>query len=107
MENRIRNLEKLCRLCGSKIILKLGYITAKRCSDYSDVLQQYEICNGESHEVKYINICIKRYRSKYLQIWLATVAKKHPIKLKSYVSIKFTHVNVPDITGTLLMMKQC
>ena len=66
MENRIRKLEKLCRLCGSKIMLKIGYITAKRCSDYSDVLQQYEICNGESHEVKYI-VCIK-----YLQIWLAT-----------------------------------
>ena len=38
MENRIRKLDKLCRLCGSKIMLKLGYITAKRCSDYSDVL---------------------------------------------------------------------
>ena len=59
MENRIRKLEKLCRLCGSKILLKLGYITAKRCSDYSDVLQQYEICNGENHEVKYI-VCIKK-----------------------------------------------
>ena len=65
MENRIRKLEKLCRLCGSKIMLKIGYITAKTFSDYSNMRF------GESHEVKYI-VCIKKYRSKYLQIWLAT-----------------------------------
>ena len=41
MENRIRKLEKLCRLCGSKIMLKLGYITAKRCSNYSDYYYHY------------------------------------------------------------------
>ena len=70
------------------MLLKLGYITAKRCSDYSNVLQQYGSCNCESHDIKFI-LCIKRYRSKYLQIWLATVVTTVE---KNVGQIKFTHV---------------
>ena len=83
MENRIRKLEKLCRICGSKIMLKLGDITAKRCSDYSDddAVAIWDMQLWKSRGKIYCMYL--RYRSKYLQIWLAT-QWTNPIKLKSY-----------------------
>ena len=38
MEGRKLNLRNLCRICGSKIVLKYDYKTAKTVEEYSDVL---------------------------------------------------------------------
>ena len=38
------NLRNLCRICGSKIVLKHGYKSAKTVEEYNDVLYQlYDI----------------------------------------------------------------
>ena len=51
MEKHIILLEKLCRICGGKIILNRGYVNAKSCSEYSDILQKFGVSENESHEV--------------------------------------------------------
>ena len=44
MEGHKLNLRNLCRICGSKIILKYGYKSAKTVEEYNDVLYQlYDI----------------------------------------------------------------
>ena len=40
MEGHKLNLSNLCRICGSKIILKYGYKSAKTVEEYNDVLYQ-------------------------------------------------------------------
>ena len=40
MEGHKLNLRNLCRNCGSKIILKYGYKSAKTVEEYNDVLYQ-------------------------------------------------------------------
>ena len=41
MEGHKLNLSNLCRICGSKIVLKYGYKTAKILEEYSNVLYQF------------------------------------------------------------------
>lgn len=38
MESHVTNLYKLCRVCGGKVITKYGFINAKTCNDYADLL---------------------------------------------------------------------
>ena len=41
MEGHKLDLGNLCRICGSKIVLKYGYKTAKTVKEYSNVLYQF------------------------------------------------------------------
>lgn len=52
MENHAALLENLCRMCGNKVLLKKGYVNAKTCYDYVDILQTfYGILESEDREV--------------------------------------------------------
>ena len=39
MELHVTNLCKFCCVCGVKVITKHGYVNAKTCSDYVDLLK--------------------------------------------------------------------
>ena len=48
-----RNLYELCSVCGGRIVPKLGYVNAKTCSDYIDLLRTcFGILTSEDKEVK-------------------------------------------------------
>ena len=48
-----RNLYKLCSVCGGWVVTKLGYVNAKTCSDYIDLLRTcFGILTSEDKEVK-------------------------------------------------------
>ena len=48
-----RNLYKLCSVCGGRVVTKLGYVNAKTCSDYIDLLRTcFGILTSEDKEVK-------------------------------------------------------
>ena len=48
-----KNLYKLCSVCGGWVVTKLGYVNAKTCSDYIDLLRTcFGILTSENKEVK-------------------------------------------------------
>ena len=55
MENHVKSLEKLCRICCQKIVKSKGYINPKDVSAYSEVLQELFTVsvNEESEEVNF------------------------------------------------------
>ena len=57
MENHLNYLKNLCRLCAGKIVLKRGYINAKKCADYVNTLKDLGVLPDEDAEV-YIYIYI-------------------------------------------------
>ena len=52
MEYHLKCLEKLCRLCGNKIVIGRGYGNAKPVEDYKDLLiKKIRIKIDENKEV--------------------------------------------------------
>ena len=52
MEQHLKLLEKTCRKCKGIIVLKRGYVTAKHCHEYADLLKDgYGILPNEDKEV--------------------------------------------------------
>ena len=51
MENHKKNLERICRIYASIIVLKLGYINPKNVSDYSELLYtKFNVDVGNGNE---------------------------------------------------------
>ena len=55
MENHIKSLEKLCRICCQKSVKSKGYINPNDASAYNEVLQELLSIsvNEESKEVNF------------------------------------------------------
>ena len=52
MELHLTNLCKFCRVCGGKVVTKRGYVNAKSCRDYVDLLRTcFGILSSEDKEV--------------------------------------------------------
>ena len=52
MELHLTNLYKLCRVCSGKVVTKRGYVNAKTCSDYVDLLRTcFRILPSEDKDV--------------------------------------------------------
>ena len=52
MELHLINLFNLFRVCGGKVITKRGYVNAKTCSNYVDLLRTcFGILSSEDREV--------------------------------------------------------
>ena len=76
MEGHKLNLGNLWRICGSKIVLKYGYNTAKTVEEYSDVLYQfYDIDIDVETDERYAKCLRGNYKRKLDRLKNSRVSK--------------------------------
>ena len=66
MELHLTNLHKLCCVCGGQIVTKQGYVNAKTCSDYVDLLRTcFGILPSEDKDVSAVVESIRASQSLF------------------------------------------